>query len=414
MTTARISLGTGAVSREGAGSEAPGGSVDRHHRSRFDAELPFTPASRASEEPSGLRALVAWTAATGLGCTILPLLLLLALVPALAPIPALAQEARIRDLTVAENDVPVRLMGYGLVVGLDGTGDRVIGGYSSGHTVRSVANLLRRFDVEVPEQLLRTRNVAAVLVTAEVSPYLRPGGRFQAHVASVGDAVSLRGGVLWMTPMVADVGATPVGTVQGPLLLSEGSDFRSSSAPVETTARIPEGGILEQALPRLDFASTSRLLLRSPDLVTATRIATAINTSLGEGTATVEDPGSVALTLPGEAGTTAALTLSEIGALPVTPDRPARIIIDGRNGTVVAGGGLTVGEAVVSHGSMTLSIGSAATGDTTPGDVRMPAGTSVQDVAAALHGVAAPPEAIGAIFESLRQVGALPADVLIR
>ena len=324
-----------------------------------------------------------------------------------------AQEVRVRDLTVAENDVPVRLMGYGLVVGLDGSGDRVIGGFSSGHTVRSVANLLRRFDVEVPEQLLRTRNVAAVLVTAEASPYLRAGGRFQVHVASVGDAVSLRGGVLWLTPMVSMIGGEPVGTSQGSLLVSEGGDPRGGGYSVETTARIPEGGILEQALPRPDFNATSRLLLRSPDLTTATRIATAINASIGDGTASVEDPGSIALALD-PAATPPAETLASIVALMVTPDRAAQIIIDGRDGTVVAGGGLTVGEAVVSHGSMTLSIGGQPGADLTPGDVRIPTGTSVQDVAAALHAVAAPPSAIAAVFESLREVGALAAGVLIR
>ena len=114
-----------------------------------------------------------------------------------------AQTTRVRDLTVQGGDVPVRLVGYGLVSGLDGSGDRVSGTSTAGHTVRSIANLLRRFNVEVPENMLRTRNVAAVLVTSEVSPYLRPGGRFDVHVSSIGDATSLRGGVLWITPLQA-------------------------------------------------------------------------------------------------------------------------------------------------------------------------------------------------------------------
>jgi flagellar P-ring protein precursor FlgI len=310
-------------------------------------------------------------------------------------------------------------MGYGLVVGLDGSGDRVIGGFSSGHTVRSVANLLRRFDVEVPEQLLRTRNVAAVLVTAEVSPYLRPGGRFEIHVSSVGDAVSLRGGVLWMTPLVPDLGALPVGTAQGALLISEGADGpRGDYYVVETTARIPDGGVLEQPLPTPDFAQSSTLYLRNPNLLNATRIAEAINTTLGEGTAQVVDPGAVALDFTGEAADNRALTLAQIGELSVAPDRVAQVIIDGRSGTVVAGGSLEVGEAVVSHGSMTLSVGGTPLDDqggmAIPGDVRMAPGVSVQDVAAALHAVAAPPSAIGAIFSSLRDVGAIRAKVVVR
>ncbi len=330
------------------------------------------------------------------------------------------QEARIQDLTVANQDVPVRLVGYGLVVGLDGTGDRVIGGFSSGHTVRSVANLLRRFDVEVPEQLLRTRNVAAVLVTAETSPYLRPGCRFDLHVSSIGDAGSLRGGVLWITPLAAGPMAAPVATAQGPLLLSEGADgFRNDFYTVETTARIPDGGILELALATPNFEETSALYLRSPNLPTATRIAEAINAELGDGIAQVTDPGAVTLDLTGPAGENRATTLAQIGQLTVAPQRVARVIIDGRNGTVVAGGNMVVGEAVVSHGSMTLVVGGTQTQpDSTampiPGDIRMDAGVSVQDVAAALHAVAAPPSAIGAVFEALREVGAIQAEVTIR
>jgi flagellar P-ring protein precursor FlgI len=118
------------------------------------------------------------------------------------PVPAAlqAQGVPIHDLIIDNQAVPVRLVGYGLVTGLTGTGDQTTSGRNSAHTVQSIANLLRRFDVSVPPELMKTRNVAAVLVTAEVSPYLRAGGRFEVQVASVGDARSLRGGILWMTP----------------------------------------------------------------------------------------------------------------------------------------------------------------------------------------------------------------------
>jgi flagellar P-ring protein FlgI len=326
------------------------------------------------------------------------------------------QDVLIRDLTVVDQDVPVRLMGYGLVVGLDGTGDRAMGGYGSGHTVRSVANLLRRFGVEVPEHVLRTRNVAAVLVTAEASPYLRPGGRFEIQVSSVGDAVSLRGGVLWLTPLATDPGANPMASAQGPLLMSEGGNGSGyGTRTVETTGRIPDGGILEQPMPTPDFSGTSWLYLRRPDLVTAARVAEAINLSLGDGSAEVVDPGAVALTLPEATDVARAVTLAQIGDLNVIPNRVPRVMIDGRDGTVVVGGGLLVGEAVVSHGSMTLTIGGVAEGPyPVVGDVRLGTGTSVQDVASALHAVAASPSAIAAIFESLREIGAITAEVVIR
>jgi flagellar P-ring protein precursor FlgI len=345
------------------------------------------------------------------------------LLPLLAVIrPLGAQETRIRDLTVSGGDIPVRLLGYGLVVGLDGTGDRVVGGFSSGHTVRSVANLLRRFDVEVPEQMLRTRNVAAVLVTAEASPYLRPGGRFDVHVASVGDAVSLRGGVLWMTPLAPDPSMPPVATAQGALMVSETSQVGlGGNYTVETTAVLPAGGLLEQGMPVPDFATAPVLYLRSPDMATASRIADAVNASLGDGTAAVQDPGAVALQLQGDAATNAPAALAQVGELLVEPLRYARVVIDGRAGTVVAGGGIRVGEAVVSHGSITLSIGGRPTAGAgaggelpSPGDLRLDPGVTVQDVAAALHAVAAPPQAIASVFESLRQVGALTAQLVVR
>lgn len=324
-----------------------------------------------------------------------------------------AQEVRIADLTIQESAVPVRLVGYGLVVGLDGTGDRPAGGSSGGHTVQSVGNLLRRFDIDVPASVIRMRNVAAVLVTAEVSPYLRPGGRFEVTVSSVGDARSIRGGVLWMTPLLSDAGGVAVATAQGPLLLSDGGNARGSYA-VETTARVPGGGLLEAGLPRVEFASGSRLLLRQPDLATAMRVALAVNQEFGEGTAAVEDPGSVFLALP-EDPVARITALTRVDELRIAPSRATRIVIDSRDGTVVAGGDLAVGAAVVSHGLVTLSIGNdAGEANGSAGDVRVPQGTSARQIASALHAFQTPPGEIAAIFESLSEIGALPAEVVIR
>lgn len=339
-----------------------------------------------------------------------PLLLIGAL--GLLAAPLAAQEVRIRDLTVTDRAVPVRLMGYGIVVGLDGTGDRVSGGSQGSHTVQSVANVLRRFGIEVPATAIRTRNAAAVLVTAEISPYLRPGGRFEVKVSSVGDARSLRGGVLYMTPLVADVGGDAVAAAQGPMIISDGgSAGRRGSYVVETTGGIPDGGVLEQDMPRPAFASASRLLLREPDLGTAVLIANAINTAVGAGTASVEDPGSVALTLDEAARSE---TLNRIVALSVEPERVPRLVINGRDGTLVAGGNITVGAAVVSHGAITLAIGGEGAGDDGRGSIQMATGTSVQQIATALHAVQTPPSEVAAIFQSLRDVGAVTAEVVIR
>ncbi len=333
----------------------------------------------------------------------------------LLPAPALrAQGVPIHDLIIDNQSVPVRLVGYGLVTGLSGTGDQTSSGRNAGHTVQSVANLLRRFDISVPPELLRTRNVAAVLVTAEVSPYLRAGGRFEVQVASVGDARSLRGGVLWMTPLIAEAGGSPMATAQGALLVDDTPlGVRRRMALIEGSGRIASGGILEMDLPRPTVAAAPKLLLRNPDIGTASRIAAIVDSVIGKGTAMVEDPGSVALTLKdGEASA----QLATIGALRVEPTRTGRIIIDTRQGTVVAGGELVLGPAVVSVAGITLTIGKV-TADSTRNDrgaVRIAAGATVQDLAAALQSVHTPPAQVAQIFEALRQAGALTAEIVTR
>jgi flagellar P-ring protein precursor FlgI len=333
----------------------------------------------------------------------------------LLPVIARAQnDIKIRDLTSAEGALPVRLVGYGLAVGLDGTGDRAIGGQTAGPTIQSVINILRRFNIEVPADLIRMRNVAAVLVTAEVSPYLRAGGRFEVNVASMGDARSLRGGTLYMTPLVADASGSPLASAQGSLLVSDGGAATRYMPSHETSARIPTGGVLEADLPRPAIVATSRLLLREPDLGTATRIAIAINATYGEKTATVEDVGSGIVTLPDSVQKPTAL--ARIRDLAVKPESRPRLIIDGKDGTVVAGGEMIVGSATVSRGAITLAIGTETANDTTaiPGSVRLPAGIPVQRVASALHAVRTPPNEIAAIFAALREVGAITAEVIVR
>jgi flagellar P-ring protein FlgI len=322
-----------------------------------------------------------------------------------------AQEMiRLRDLTIEDKAIPVRLMGYGLVIGLDGTGDRAGGGKAGGMTVNSVINLLRRFGIQLPVEALKTKNVAAVLVTAEISPYLRAGGKFEIHVSSVGDARSLRGGVLWMTPLLSDIGSEPVASAQGPVLMA---DLGAKSGAIENSARIPTGGLLEADLPRPQFAQSNSLLLREPDVTMATRIATAINRELGDGTAIVEDPGSIALKIKDGKEDRAAL-LARIQDLRVQPQRLARLIIDGRDGTIIAGGDMTVGEATVSHGGITITIGANDTTAAPAGNLRLASGTPVTRIAAALHAVKAPPNEIAAIFEALRSIGAIAAEVVVR
>lgn len=329
----------------------------------------------------------------------------------------LAAQTTVGDLTLREGEVPVRVVGYGLVVGLDGTGDRSFGSLSgSVQTVRSVTNLLRRFNIEIPPERLRLRNVAAVLVTAEVSPFLRPGGRFEVQVASVGDATSLRGGVLWMTPLMSDPNAPPVGTAQGalPVVVGERASFRSRGGAA--SGRIADGGLLEVALPTLLAPTAPHLILRSPDLGVAARVAEAIDAAVASGTARVEDPGRIALSPPASATDNLPVFLASLDTLPVTIAAPSRIIIDARSGTVVAGGNVRVGNAVVSLQGLMIRIGTppAAGADEVPGLLSLESGTTVQDVAAGLRAMGASANDVVAVFDGLRAAGSVTAAVVVR
>jgi flagellar P-ring protein precursor FlgI len=322
-------------------------------------------------------------------------------------------QTRIGELTRHPGEAPRRLVGYGLVVGLDGTGDRSFGS-SSGATpsVRSVVNMLRRFGVEVPGEQLRMRNVAAVVVTAEVSPYLRAGNRFEVQVSALSDASSLRGGVLWVTPLVTDPDEPAIATAQGPLYSTDDNAGRGSFARRSNAARIAQGGVLEVDPPPAGPLER-KLLLREPDLSTATRIAAAINGAFGDGTARVEDPGAVTLERrPAATGTDMAF-FAAVDTMLVTPYAPARLVLDSREGTLVAGGDIPVGPGVIHHHGVTLQIGGSP-GAAAAGLVRMDARASVQDVAAGLHAAGVRPEDMAAIFEALQASGALHAQVVVR
>lgn len=335
---------------------------------------------------------------------------LLALGP-LAP----AHAARIADVTHRAGDVPRRLVGYGLVTGLDGTGDRSFGmGASSSPSVRSVLRLLQRFGVEIPAEQLRLRNVAAVLVTAELSPWLRQGGRFEVQVSALADATTLRGGVLWTTPLLADPGQPPLATAQGSVLLAAEDGTRGWGLRRGNSARIPEGGVLEVDPPAPESPGNV-LLLNQPELGMAQRIADAVNGAFGPGTARVQDPGTVALQPRPGAPETLMGFLAAVDTVVVRETSRSRIVIDARAGTLVAGGDLSVGPAVIQHRGVTLQIGAnGAARDTSEGLVRFGVAASVQDVAAGLHAAGVRSEDMAAIFEALRAAGALRAEVVVR
>lgn len=347
--------------------------------------------------------------------------LLVALLLLGVPTYASAQSVRVRDLTINAGAAPVRLAGYGLVVGLSGTGDRVYGGSRGTATVRTVANLLRNLGVEVPESVIRSRNVAAVLVTAEASPFTRAGGQFDVSVASLGDATSLRGGQLWPAPLRAGVGGPPVAVAQGNVFLVQPTN--NNRFEVETSAVVRDAAIAQVDFGGGAAGPPGHLLLRDPDLSTAQTIAEAINQALGTDVATVEDPGAIALALPAD---DPIATLVALGDVEVTPTQAPRVVVDARSGVVAVGGDISVGPATVSHDWLTLTIapadgpppagplGAGGQEVLTPGAVRAEPGIRVQSLAEALHSVGASADMIGMVFRSLNDLGALRAEVQVR
>lgn len=324
-------------------------------------------------------------------------------------------QTTVRDLTAIEGSVPVRIVGYGIVVGLDGTGDRGNSSRNGDQTVQSIANILKRFGIEIPASALKTRNSAAVLVTAEVSPYLRTGARFDVTVSSLGDARSLKGGTLWMTPLVTDPNSRSLATAQGSLILSEGKS--KDRYAVETSARIPNGGIVEERVSTESFASSSRLILKDPNIANASRIAEVINQAIAAGTATVEDPGAILLKLPDSIDRAA--TIVRIQELSIDAKTPSRIVIDSRDGSVAAGGDITISAATVSHSGVTITIGNGSgttprqQGEATPA-VQLNAGVNAQRLAAALQAIQLEAQEIAAIFTALKEVGALQAEIIVK
>ncbi len=264
--------------------------------------------------------------------------------------------SRIKDLIEIEGIRENQLIGYGLVVGLNGTGDTL---NASPFTRQSLTGMLERLGVNTRGANLRTKNVAAVMVTANLPAFTTQGTRIDVTVSAMGDATSLQGGTLLVTPLMgADGQVYAVG--QGPVAVigfqAEG-DAAKIVRGVPTTGRISNGGLIER---EIDFAlgskNTIRLALRNPDLTTARRMASTINTYVGSSAAEPLDPSTIALTLPASFQGNLVRLLTEIEQLRVTPDLPAKIVIDERSGIIVMGKDVRVSTVAVAQGNLTVTI----------------------------------------------------------
>jgi flagellar P-ring protein precursor FlgI len=264
--------------------------------------------------------------------------------------------SRIKDLADVEGVRDNLLVGYGLVVGLNGTGDSL---RNAPFTLQSIQAMLERLGVNTRGANLNTKNVAAVMVTANLRPFSTQGTRLDVTVSALGDAKSLLGGTLLVTPLLGADGNI-YAVAQGQLAVggfSAEGEGGSVTQGVPTSARIASGAIIERELP-FDLASMSelRLSLRNPDLTTARRISLAINTLIGDAAANATDPGTVHLKVPQNyAGNIVAL-LTDIEQLRVDPDMPAKVVIDETSGIIVMGADVRISDVAIAQGNLTIRV----------------------------------------------------------
>jgi flagellar P-ring protein precursor FlgI len=341
--------------------------------------------------------------------------------------------AQIKDITTIEGVRDNALVGYGMVVGLNRTGDSQQTVFST----QTLANLLQRMGVQVPATSIRVNNMAAVFVTAELPPFARPGMKIDVTVSSAGDAKSLAGGLLLMTPLQAADGNV-YAVAQGALTLggySAGANGNSKIVNHLTVGRVPEGGIVERDTA-IDLASMTKLslLLRDPDFSAARDVASAINKELGREAARAVD--SRRVDIIGITATVGAVPelMARIGSLPISVHAAAKVVVNERTGTVVMGGAVTMGACSILHGNLAIQISTqyevsqpapfSKTGETevvpqtqvqaseTPAQlIQLKEGATVEELVRGLQTLGAGARDIVSILQAIKAAGALQADL---
>jgi flagellar P-ring protein FlgI len=342
---------------------------------------------------------------------------------------------RIKDIAYINGKNNEQIIGYGLVVGLAGTGDS----YRSSFTIQSVTSMLKRFGITVPQTDLKTKNVAAVIVTATLSNNLKVGAEFDVNVSSMGDATSLQGGVLLMTPLSGMAGEV-YGFAQGAISVG-GYDISTSSgnrvSKNHTLAgRVPRGGSLKQAMitPQVETGEIS-VFLKEPDLTTAQNVTNALNTKYGADAAKASDAAEIRVTVPQDRQNNIISFLSEVENLTVAVDDIAKVVLNERTGTIVSGQNVKIQPVTITHGGLNISVrnypiisqpNAFSQGKTVAMNNQIPTvqqdststiaikgASNVQEVAAALNSLKVTPRDIIAIFQALKEAGALMAELII-
>jgi flagellar P-ring protein precursor FlgI len=344
---------------------------------------------------------------------------------------------RVKDLTMVAGARDNQLVGYGLVAGLAGDGDK-----NPVYTVQSIANMLQRFGVTVPPATLQAKNVAAVMVTADIAAFVKSGARLDVNISSLGDAKSLQGGVLLQTPLLGADGKA-YAVAQGALSVGGfiGGGGGAGGATVQknhpTVGQIIGGALVETEIPATVVHDHQLdLLLREPDFTSSARLAAVINLAFTNSAQAI-DSTTVRVRLPEGLEASPVDFIARLEALELTPDTPARIVINERTGTIVANARIRISNCAVSHGNLTISIAStldvsqpnplSQTGTTvvTPRTethateskamvIALPELPSVEKVAASLNALGVTPRDMMAIFQAMKQAGALQAELVIR
>ncbi len=341
--------------------------------------------------------------------------------------------ARLKDIAVVEGVRENQLMGYGIVVGLNGTGDKS----SSVFSQKAIANMMKELGISLSAKDIKMKNVAAVVVTAQIPPFVRPGVKIDCLVSSIGDATDLSNGVLLMTPLAGPDGNV-YAVAQGPLSLggySAGSGRTKKIKNHPTVARIPNGAIVEREIPiELEKDGHIKITLNQPDFTTAYRIAKAINEKW-QGIARCQDAGIIDVNVPQDLKNNLVGFVYEIESLYINPDTVAKVVINERTGTVVAGKDVRIDTIAISHGSLSIEVkskwmvsqptplSSGQTATVADDEIKvveqkgnmavMESGATIGDLANALNALGVSPRDMISIFQAIKQSGALAADIQI-
>ncbi|MBE1423796.1 flagellar P-ring protein precursor FlgI [Desulfomicrobium macestii] len=342
-----------------------------------------------------------------------------------------AGAVRLKDIAsfggVRSND----LVGYGLVVGLPGTGDKS----SSQFTIQSMANMLENMGVKVDRAALKPKNVAAVMVTVKMPASARPGSRLDATVSSVGDASSLLGGVLLMTPLKGIDGSI-YALCQGSLAVggfSAGGDAATATKNITTVGRIPGGAVVERSVPfSFNEQKDITIQLGVEDFSTAKQVADSLNKAIGGQYAHAQDASSIRLGIPPQYQGNIVALMASLENLEVQPDSRAKVVVDEKTGTVVLGSNVTLSRVAVSHGNLNVVVseqpqvsqpgafspGQTAITPSTEIGVReeqrrlvLMAGASIQELVDGLNAIGATPRDLISILRTMKSAGALHADL---